>query len=103
VAQLPHPRQDHLISSTKPLIHFDPARVIATCLKPADGDASGGLIVRFWEIAGEPGPLAVSLPGFRRAFETDLLERDLKELRIEQRTVAVDLRPRGLGALRLLP
>jgi len=82
---------------------IDPKRALATCLKPADGDASLGTLVRLWEIGGQSGPLTIGVKGYRRAFQTDLLERDLGELRIEQDKMTLDLRAHGFAALRLLP
>jgi len=85
------------------LVGPDPARAVALCLKPADDPAAGGVILRLWETAGCDGPLAVGVPGFRRAVLTDLLERDLQELKVEGGAVNVPLRPHGLAAVRLLP
>ncbi len=86
-----------------PVIRVDPNRAIATCLKPADGDPSGGSILRLWEVAGRSGPLAVGLKGCGKVVRTDLLERDLKELEIVDGQVVVQLRAQGYCALRLLP
>ena len=84
-------------------IEVDPARAIATCLKPADGPALGGVILRLWETSGQSGPLAIGVRGYRRAIRTDLLERDLEELRIADGKVSVPLRAHGVAAIRLLP
>ena len=83
-------------------ITLDPARAIATCLKPADGAAADGVILRVWETAGHSGPLAIGVRGFRRALRTDLLERDLAELKIVDGEVTIDLRAHGFAALRLI-
>jgi len=86
-----------------PPVAVDPARAIATCLKPADEEAGGACILRLWEVAGQGGPVAVTLNGFRRAVQTDLLERDLKPLAIQGGRVTLDLRPFGFAAVRLVP
>jgi len=86
-----------------PPVVVDPARAVATCLKPADGEASGGLILRLWETAGQSGPLAVGVAGFRRAVRADLLERDLGPLPIRNGQVIIDLPASGFAALRLVP
>jgi len=86
-----------------PPAEVDPARAVATAFKPAADPASGGVILRLWETAGKAGPLAVKVRGFRRAMLTDLLERDLGELKVEGGAVNVDLRPHGFVAIRLLP
>jgi hypothetical protein len=103
-------------------IEVDPARAMATCLKPADGPAlaatppwplqirgldtrsiPGGVILRLWETAGRDGPFTIGLRGYARAFRTDLLERNLEELKVVDRKVTLDLRAHGFAAVRLLP
>jgi hypothetical protein len=85
-----------------PVGEVDPRRAIATCLKPADGDAAGGVILRLREIAGRSGPLAILVPGFRKAMQTDLLERDLRALSVKGGKVRINLPAHGLASLRLL-
>ena len=84
-------------------VMIDPTRAIATCLKPADGDASLGAIVRLWEIGGRSGPLTIGVSGYRRAVRTDLLERDLGELKIVNSKATLDLSAHGFAAVRLVP
>ena len=79
----------------------DPARAIATCLKPMDDEAMPGCLLRLWETSGSAGPLTIPIGGFRRAFRTDLLERDQKELPVTDGRVTLDLPAHGLAALRL--
>jgi hypothetical protein len=86
-----------------PLIAVDPRRAIATCLKPADDPKEGGVILRLWETAGKTGPLTIAVVGYKRAIQTDLLERDGKELEMGDRQITLDLRPHGFAAIRLLP
>jgi hypothetical protein len=91
-------------------IEIDPARAIATCLKPADARLSGrhdaavsGCILRIWETAGRSGPLSIGLRGYARAIRTDLLEREGEELAVRQGKVTIDLPAHGLAAVRLMP
>jgi len=84
-------------------IEVDPARAIATCLKPADGGKPEGAILRLQEVGGQSGPVSIGVAGYRKAVETDLLERDLKPLPISDGKVQLDLRAHGLGAVRLVP
>jgi len=88
---------------TVPSMGADPRRVIATSLKPADDPARGGRILRLWEVGGQSGPVSVTVRGYRRAFRTDLLERDIEELQIENGKVVFNLRAHSFGALRLQP
>jgi hypothetical protein len=85
-----------------PPVEIDPARAIATCLKPPD-DASPGCVVRMWETAGKEEPLSIKVRGYTKAVEIDLLERDLKELPIKDGAVSLPIRPYGLAAIRLAP
>lgn len=84
-------------------IAVDPSRALATCLKPADGEASKGVVLRLWEVAGRSGPLRIGVKGYGQAVRTDLLERDRQALKIVAGGVEVDLSGHGFAAVRLLP
>jgi hypothetical protein len=88
---------------SRPAIGLDPSRAIATCLKPADGDSSDGFILRLWETAGKSDPIRIGLMGYSRAVQTDLLERDQKELPIADGRIEATIHPNGLSSVRLLP
>ena len=94
-------RDGSALAAAPSVVAVDPTRAIATCLKPADSATSPGCLLRLGETAGRSGPLTVAVPGSKRAFRTDLLERDLEELKINQGNVTFDLRAHGFGALRL--
>ena len=87
----------------------DPARAIVTCLKPADDPAAGGVILRLWETAGRSGPITIGVEGFDAAWRTDLLERDVEDLKVGDGTLTrggkltIDLRAHGFATVRLLP
>jgi hypothetical protein len=81
----------------------DPSRAIATALKPRDGDSSGECILRLWETAGKSGPMTIRAPGYKRAFRTDLLEREHGELKVDGGAVTIELPAYGLAAVRLVP
>jgi hypothetical protein len=83
--------------------YVDPSRAIATCLKPADGDSSGGFILRLWETAGKSDPIRIGLTGYSKAVRTDLLERDQAELPITDGHIEAKVNPNGLASIRLLP
>ncbi len=78
-------------------------RAIALTFKPADDPKASGHIVRLWEHAGESGPLKIAVPGYARAFQTDLLERNQRALAIMGGEISVPLAARGFTAIRLLP
>ena len=83
-------------------VAVDPSHVVVTCLKPADDPALGGVVLRVWEVGGKSGPVTFGVRGFRRAIRTDLLERNLKVLRMENGEFKLDLRGHGFAAVRLL-
>jgi hypothetical protein len=83
-------------------VAVDPSHVVATCLKPADDPSFGGTILRVWEVGGKSGPVALSVRGFRRAIQTDLLERNLRDLRMEDGEFKLDVPGYGFAAVRLL-
>jgi hypothetical protein len=78
-------------------------RAIALAFKPADDPKAGGHILRLWEHAGESGPLRIAVPGYGRAFQTDLLERNQAALAISGGEITVPLTARGFASIRLLP
>jgi hypothetical protein len=71
--------------------------------KPADDHKAGGHILRLWEHAGEPGPVKIAVPGYGRAFQTDLLERNQTALAISGGEITIPLAAMGFAAIRLLP
>jgi hypothetical protein len=85
----------------RPHLEVDPARALATCLKPLDGTTADSVLVRIWETSGTGGPLAVKVPGYRQASETDLLERERGELPVKQGQVSVNARGHGFAAVKL--
>jgi alpha-mannosidase len=87
----------------RPVIKLDRAHAVATCLKPADGDSSGGFILRLWETAGRSDPVRIGLTGYTKVVQTDLLERDQKELPIADGHVEARVNPNGLCSIRLMP
>jgi hypothetical protein len=58
--------------------------------------------LRIKEVAGESGPLKLGVRGFRRAYETDLLERNLRELPVVDGQITIQLRGNGYAAVRVL-
>jgi hypothetical protein len=86
-----------------PVVRLDPARALATCLKPADDAAAGGVILRVQEVAGRSGPLRIDVSGYRQALATDLLERDGPPLPLRDDCLLLNPRPHGFAAVRLMP
>lgn len=89
--------------TARPAIQLDPARAVATCLKPADGEGSTGIILRLWETAGKGDPIQIAVKGYSRGIQTDLLERDRGELPVTEGRIEVRTNPYGFSSVRLLP
>lgn len=85
----------------RPHLEVDPNRALATCLKPADGVAANHVVVRVWETSGAGGPLALTVPGYRKATETDLLERERGKLPVKSGKLSVNVRGHGFSAVKL--
>ncbi|HSD29113.1 MAG TPA: hypothetical protein VLL75_17565 [Vicinamibacteria bacterium] len=79
----------------------DPARAMATALKPADDPSSRGVVLRIRETAGRAGPLSIGVARWHRAVRLDLLEREQAELPIVDGTLRLDLPAHGFAAVRL--
>jgi hypothetical protein len=79
----------------------DPTRALVTCLKPLDAATANEVLVRVWETSGQSGPLALRVPGYRHATETDLLERERGALAVLDGNVSLNLRGHGFSAVKL--
>jgi hypothetical protein len=85
----------------RPPLLVDPTRAIATCLKPSLEKGSSDLILRLWEIKGDSAPVRIKTGGVTQVFQTDLLERQQKELPVQYGTTSVRMPGFGFAALRL--
>ncbi|MCX6983552.1 MAG: glycosyl hydrolase-related protein, partial [Lentisphaerae bacterium] len=88
-------------SETASLLSLDVGNVIAETVKPAE-DGSGDLIVRLYESAHNATrcSLTVGIP-FKKAFETDMLERDGGEIKVRNGSIRLEFRPFEIKTLRL--
>jgi hypothetical protein len=89
------------VRETQMGVSVDPARAVATCLKPADDPEAGGVILRLRETSGASGPLTVMVGAAAKVSRTDLLERDQQALPIRDGAVEPGLHGHGFAALRL--
>ena len=81
-------------------LEITPANVVVSGIKTAEG--SRGFIIRIYDATGE-GAKAELMGKFkiRRAYETDLLEREIKPLRVEGGKIMVDLSPFEIKTIRI--
>lgn len=73
-------------------VQLEPENVVLTAVKKAEDD--DGLILRFYEFAGQETRVRLRLPpGATRAFETNLMEKEVSELQLQGAEVVVPTRP----------
>ncbi|MGZ4388453.1 MAG: glycoside hydrolase family 38 N-terminal domain-containing protein [Gaiellaceae bacterium] len=84
----------------QPLASVEPEHVVLTTLK----GTANGFVARFQEIAGAPARARLAIPGraVTEAWRTDLLERDLEPLPVEDGAVAVDVPAWRLATVRFV-
>jgi len=88
------------VGKPMPQIDLDPMRAVATAFKPAEQQ---GTELRIWETAGRSGAVSVGVSGYRDAFQTDLLERDLHSVPIVNGRISIELPANGFAAIRVVP
>jgi hypothetical protein len=71
-------------------------------MKPADDGAPDETTVRLWETSRRTGMVTLAVPGFRAAWETDLLERDRQLLNVKQGKVSLNARGQGFSGMKLI-
>jgi hypothetical protein len=86
---------------SEPVLTVEPRRAMLTCFKPTLDGTAGASLLRLWEIAGKSGPITIRAQRVRKAILTDLLERNLRNIPVQDDTVTLDLRAHGFAALRL--
>jgi alpha-mannosidase len=107
--ELNHPLETVVVTGRAPqgnlpeeasFIRINPGNVVLSCLKKAED--SDGIIVRIYDATGE-GSEAEITPGFpvREAVETDLLERNLSRLKLQEGSLKVKLGPWEIKTIRL--
>ncbi len=99
---IPYPTFGH--SGSLPPVHsflrVDPDTVILTALKKAED--SEAWILRFYEFAGKPAEVTISLPKPpRAATEVTLMEKEIAPLTIRGRTVSVPTRPYEIKTVKI--
>lgn len=81
-------------------LDVSPANVILSALKPS---RDGGAVLRFYEASGRPTPgVEIKLQAkVASAVETNLMEDDLAELRVQDNTLRVDFGPYQIRTFKL--
>ena len=84
-------------------ISVGPENVVLTAVKKEMGYARTGLIFRFYEILGRTTETKIELPWAADAWETDLIERPVKKIGGDGKTLVFSLGPYEIKTLRILP
>jgi alpha-mannosidase len=81
-------------------LRINPKNIVLSCLKAAED--SDGIIIRIYDATGEGGEAEITL-GFpiKEAIETDLLERNLSRLKVQDGSLKVRLGPWEIKTIRL--
>jgi alpha-mannosidase len=81
-------------------LEVQPENVVLTATKKAEDD--GALILRFYEWAGKESDVKLRLPsGAQAASETDLIERPVADLTLQDGTVTVHTKPYEIKTVRV--
>ena len=81
-------------------LEVQPENVVLTATKKAEDD--GALILRFYEWAGKETDVKLRLPaGAEKASETDLMEKPLAELSVQDGAVTVHTKPYEIKTIRI--
>jgi alpha-mannosidase len=81
-------------------LEVQPENVVLTATKKAEDD--GALILRFYEWAGKESDVKLRLPsGAQAASETDLMERPVAELSLQDGTMTVHTKPYEIKTIRV--
>jgi alpha-mannosidase len=81
-------------------LEVQPENVVLTATKKAEDD--GALILRFYEWAGKESDVKLRLPsGAQAVSETDLIERPVSELSLQDGTVTVHTKPYEIKTVRV--
>jgi len=81
-------------------LSLQPENIVLTAAKKAEDDDS--LVLRFYEWAGKETDAKLRLPaGAEKASETDLMEKPLAELSVQDGTVTVHTKPHEIKTIRV--
>jgi hypothetical protein len=86
----------------RPFFEVDPTRGLAACLKPSDEAGRSEAVARIWETRGQGGPVAIQIPGLKRATAVDLLERSLGEAIVAEGAATLNVRGYGFAGIHFL-
>jgi alpha-mannosidase len=82
-------------------VSVEPEYVVLTAIKKSEDDDS--LVLRFYEWAGKEADVKLHLPpGAQSAEETDLMEKPIGDLTVQNDSVAVHTKPYEIKTVKVL-
>jgi alpha-mannosidase len=104
VKMLPPNQEGILPYRTYSFLSCKPENIAVTAIKVSDEGLKEGIIIRLWETDGKEDLAVVDASFFRAktAIKTDLLERDLEDLKMEKGRILVPIKSRSYATIRLL-
>ena len=95
-----HPGVQGELKDEYSFLSFQPENIVLTAVKKAEDD--GSLVLRFYEWAGKETDAKLQLPaGAKKVSETDLMEKPLAELSVQDGTVTVHTKPYEIKTIRV--
>jgi alpha-mannosidase len=97
---LPFGRHQGSLSPEHSFLQVQPDNVIVTALKRAEDENS--LVLRFYEWAGKEGEVTIQLPpGAESAAETDLMEKPMGTLTVQNAAVSLHTKPYEIKTIKV--
>lgn len=92
-----------LEAATHAMLAVNSDHVVVWALKPAEGGAGEGTIVRLWNLAGEPSAYRLSMDRpIRRCIKTTHVETDIEPMAVVGGIITETLQPGQMRTLRVL-
>lgn len=99
------PHQNAILPyQTYSFLSCKPDNIVVTSIKVSEEGLKKGIIIRLWETDGKESLAVIDSSFFKAkaAIKTDLLERDLENLKIEHEKIFIPIKSRGYATIRLL-
>ena len=93
-------KREGMLPSEHSFVGVEPENVVLTAIKKSEDDDT--LVLRFYEWAGKEADVKLKLPpGAQAASETDLMERAIGDLAVNNDSVTVHTKPYEIKTVRV--
>jgi len=97
---LPVEKHSGTLPAQHSFVEVQPDNIIVSAMKKAEDE--DGLVVRFYEWAGKQGDVSFELPpGARSASETDMMERPIGEIPLQNGRITVSTKPYEIRTIKV--